>query len=85
MSQKEKPVSQYERIRVKVLMYLREDVFSVYLLPPVSLPFHEVLVFDNLAAMKRHIVGIPRAALHTAVSYTHLDVYKRQLIVCDRK
>lgn len=71
MSQKEKQISPYECVRAKVLTYLREDIFSRYLMPPTLLPLHEVVVFDNVAAAKRHVVGIPRAALHTALNDPH--------------
>lgn len=71
MSQKEKLVSPYEQVRARVLKYLTKDVFSVHLTPPTLLPLHEVLVFDNVAATKRHIIGVPRAALHTALNDPH--------------
>jgi len=43
-------------------------LFSNHLIPPVSLPLHEIFVFSSLGAVKRHLVGAPRAALHTALT-----------------
>ena len=41
---------------------------SKHLNPPSALPLHEVTTFTSLAAVKRHLVGAPRAALHTALT-----------------
>lgn len=44
------------------------SVFQQFLVPPTNLPFSEVFFFSNVASVKRHIVGTPRAAIHMALN-----------------
>ncbi|KAJ4436818.1 hypothetical protein ANN_16950 [Periplaneta americana] len=68
LSRKQRPLSAYEETRKSLLDYLAGSVFPQFLVPPVAVPFHEVLFFSNMARVKRHIVGTPRAAVHMALN-----------------
>jgi hypothetical protein len=76
MSRKEKPLSGYEEARKELLDYLAGSVFPRFLVPPTNVPFSEVFFFSNVARVKRHIVGTPRAAIHMALNnpYYYLEV-----------
>lgn len=52
--------------------YLTNDIFRKYL-RPVSRgpPLIELFVFNDAATVRRHIVGVPRAAVHTALNNPH--------------
>jgi len=50
---------------------LATSVFQQFLVPPTNLPFSEVFFFSNVASVKRHIVGTPRAAIHMALNNPH--------------
>jgi origin recognition complex subunit 3 len=78
LSRKQKPLSAYEEIRKNLLDYLARSVFKQFLVPPTNLPFSEVFFFSNVARVKRHIVGTPRAAIHMALNNPHyyLEVSK---------
>lgn len=71
MTRTEKRLSKYEIVRDKVFKYIVEEVFKTHLVPVTELPLYEILLFDNVSAAKKHIVGIPRAALHTALNNPH--------------
>ncbi|XP_021933988.1 origin recognition complex subunit 3-like [Zootermopsis nevadensis] len=71
LSRKPKSLSGYEEARKKLLDYLAGTVFPQFLVPPTNTPFNEVLFFSNLAGVKRHIVGTPRAAIHMALNNPH--------------
>jgi len=54
---------------------LRNDLLNTLLaaltdllLPPTDLPLHEIYVFSATGSIRRHLVGAPRAALHTALT-----------------
>ena len=57
----------YDLLRAEVVSLLL-GALQQHLVPPSSLPLHEVTTFTSLAAVKRHLVGAPRAALHTALT-----------------
>ncbi|XP_054262243.1 origin recognition complex subunit 3 [Macrosteles quadrilineatus] len=61
--------NEFEKARSNLLSYLKE-VFKTYLISPTTLPLHEAVLIDNVSA-KRHIIGAPRAALHTALNNPH--------------
>jgi len=71
LTRKQKPLSAYEEVRKNLLDYLATSVFQQFLLPPTNLPFNEVFFFSNVASVKRHIVGTPRAAIHMALNNPH--------------
>jgi origin recognition complex subunit 3 len=68
LTRKQKPLSAYEEARKNLLGYLATSVFQQFLVPPTNLPFSEVFFFSNVASVKRHIVGTPRAAIHMALN-----------------
>ncbi|KAH9627623.1 hypothetical protein HF086_010775 [Spodoptera exigua] len=59
--------SEFEMVRSRFVSYL-EEMFSKGLLPMQGQAFHEVLAFSDVAAVRKNIVGAPRAAVHTALS-----------------
>ncbi|KAK7080424.1 Origin recognition complex subunit 3 [Halocaridina rubra] len=67
--QKKKP-NAYETVR-KELLQLLDETFKKYLQPPAKQPLHEVQFFDSSSVMKRHLIGMPRAALTTALANPH--------------
>lgn len=66
-SQKKSIIRPYDLLRSDLLTHLL-NVFQEYLVPPAMFPLHEVTTFTSLAAVKRHLVGAPRAAVHTALT-----------------
>merc|ERR1712098_890908 len=66
-SQKKQPLRPYDVLRADLLSSLH-TVFQSHLTPPSLLPLHEIFTFTSLSAVKRHLVGAPRAALHTALT-----------------
>ena len=57
----------FDKIRSEVLSFLH-NVLKELLVPPTELPLHEIFVFSATGAVRRHLVGAPRAALHTALT-----------------
>ncbi|KAK7792913.1 hypothetical protein R5R35_007991 [Gryllus longicercus] len=68
LSKKNQPQSQFEKMREEFVDYLSSKVFPEMLKPPASYPLMEIIMFDNTASVKTHIVGAPRAAIHTALN-----------------
>lgn len=58
------------------MSYLDKKIFSIYLRNPNLLPASEIFFFSDGNAMKHHIVGSPRAAIHTGLNnpQAYLDV-----------
>ncbi|XP_014663446.1 PREDICTED: origin recognition complex subunit 3-like [Priapulus caudatus] len=75
----EKEVTVFESLRSDALQYL-DDLFSEHLVCHKNLPLHEIFYFDALSAVKRHLVGTPRAAIQTALSTPH---YYLQCSCCE--
>ncbi|KAK8728474.1 hypothetical protein OTU49_008966 [Cherax quadricarinatus] len=67
---KYKKPNAYESLRSEVLQLLI-NAFEQLLKPVNKQPLHEVLFFDSSSMVKRHLVGMPRAALTTALSNPH--------------
>ncbi|CAB3243566.1 unnamed protein product [Arctia plantaginis] len=59
--------SEFEMVRSRFVSYL-EETLSKGLQPPHMQTFHEILCFKDVANVKKHIVGSPRGAVHTALS-----------------
>ncbi|KAM3962283.1 LOW QUALITY PROTEIN: origin recognition complex subunit 3 [Aphomia sociella] len=59
--------SEFEMVRSRFVSYL-DEMFSKGLQPPHTQPFHEIFFFNDVASVKKQIVGAPRGALHTALS-----------------
>jgi len=64
---KSAPLRPFDIIRNELLSSLY-SILTDLLIPPVTLPLHEVFVFSAPGAIRRHLVGAPRAALHTALT-----------------
>lgn len=55
-----------------LVSHLTEEVFRKYLRPfNRGPPLIELFVYSDSAAIRRHIVGVPRAAVHTALNNPH--------------
>ncbi|XP_050090695.1 origin recognition complex subunit 3 [Anopheles aquasalis] len=54
----------------RLMNYMVKRIFQRYLKPPnaYSVPLIELFLFSDSAAMRRHIIGSPRAAMHTALT-----------------
>ncbi|XP_072940477.1 origin recognition complex subunit 3 isoform X2 [Epargyreus clarus] len=59
--------SEFEMIRSRFVSYV-DEMFTKGLQPPHTQPFHEILFFSDVANIKKHIIGSPRGAIHTALS-----------------
>lgn len=68
MAKKPKTTNAFTQAVNDTLEFLRDEVFAVHLLPfKAGPPLLELFVFSDLAAIRSHIMGAPRAALHTAL------------------
>ncbi|XP_059059897.1 origin recognition complex subunit 3 isoform X2 [Achroia grisella] len=63
----DKVQSEFEMVRTRFVSYL-EEMFNKGLQPPHTQTFHEIFYFSDISSVKKHIVGSPRGALHTALS-----------------
>jgi len=61
------PLRPFDIVRNDLLTILH-TILTDLLLPPVALPLHEIYLFSATGAIRRHLVGAPRAALHTALT-----------------
>ena len=68
------PVRPFDLVRTELLGSLH-SAFTDLLIPPSSLTLHEIFVFSVPGAIRRHLVGTPRAALHAALTdpWEYLD------------
>jgi len=68
------PARPYDIIRNEMLNSFN-SAFNDLLLPPSELPLNEIFLFSAPGAVRRHLVGAPRAALHTALTdpWEYLD------------
>ncbi|ALC42132.1 lat [Drosophila busckii] len=69
---KQQSSSEYARVLQETLNYIEthivlEQLRSLQQAPPL----HELYVFSDIATVRRHIIGAPRAALHTALNNPH--------------
>ncbi|XP_055529762.1 origin recognition complex subunit 3 [Wyeomyia smithii] len=56
----------------RLISYITNDIFRKYLCPlSRGPPLFELFVFNDAASVRRHIVGVPRAAVHTALNNPH--------------
>lgn len=67
MAKKNRVQNKYEKVREKFFNELTKQ-FDKYLEVPDKRPFHEIFFFDDIGAIKNHIVGSHRAAIHTALN-----------------
>ena len=68
------PVRPYDIIRTDLLSAFN-TAFTDLLVSPDKMTLHEIFLFSSPAAVRRHLVGAPRAALHTALTdpWEYLD------------
>lgn len=73
MSKTEKPVSDFIRSLNETLDYIKSEIILKHLLPfkKEGPPLLELFVFSDINSIRSHIVGAPRAALHTALNDPH--------------
>ncbi|XP_075970562.1 origin recognition complex subunit 3 [Anticarsia gemmatalis] len=63
----DKVQSEFEMVRCRFVSYL-EEVFHKGLQPAHTQTFYEILFFSEVSNVKKHIIGSPRGAVHTALS-----------------
>ncbi|KAH8418571.1 hypothetical protein KR222_002221, partial [Zaprionus bogoriensis] len=69
---KEQSVSEFTRAVNKLLAQIEAQLVQVHLRPLQNAPpLHELYVFSDISTVRRHIIGAPRAALHTALNNPH--------------
>lgn len=69
MSKQEIPISQFTKNVHFMLHFIRDEVFAKFLVPLSRAPaLHELFVFGDVGAVRRNVVGAPRAAIHTALT-----------------
>ncbi|XP_039287914.1 origin recognition complex subunit 3 [Nilaparvata lugens] len=71
LSETKQPANAYELARMNFLEFVRDELFEETLNPLTHHPLHEVVLFDDIASVKRRLIGAPRAALHTALNNPH--------------
>ena len=59
---------------------IREELADVYKRQELIQAGHQVVVVDNLVNSNRKSLEVVERITGVAVSYTHLDVYKRQKV-----
>ncbi|KAK2560418.1 Origin recognition complex subunit 3 [Acropora cervicornis] len=59
--------SPYDRLRKRTVDSL-DEMFRKYLTCPRNLPLFEVLYYDNVQEIRKHLIGMPRVAIQTALS-----------------
>jgi len=72
----------FDVIRTEAMSYLH-DKLKQFLVPPTSKPLHEVNIFTSTSAIRRHLAGAPRAALHTALTDPYLYLEHPDLHISD--
>ncbi|XP_060840179.1 origin recognition complex subunit 3 [Rhopalosiphum padi] len=61
-----RPMTEFEKARSESLDHFTDIILRQFLVPPTTMPLHELLIFDDLPSIKRKIVGEDRAAQYTA-------------------
>lgn len=59
-------MTEFEKARSQTLDHLSNTILHQFLVPPSTMPLHELIIFDDLPSVKRKIVGEDRAAQYTA-------------------
>ncbi|KAJ7392656.1 Origin recognition complex subunit 3 [Desmophyllum pertusum] len=57
--------SPYDKLRQKTVDTL-DEMFRTYLTCPRNMPLYEVMYYDNVQEIRKHLVGMPRVAIQTA-------------------
>jgi len=59
--------SPYDKLRQRTVDAL-EEMFRKFLSCPRNMPLYEVMYYDNVQDTRKHLVGMPRVAIQTALS-----------------
>jgi len=59
-------LTEFEKARSQTLDHISNVILRQFLVPPTTMPLHELLIFDDLPSVKNKIVGEDRAAQYTA-------------------
>lgn len=59
--------SPYDKLRQKTVDTL-DEIFRKFLTCPRNMPLYEVMYYDNVQEIRKHLVGMPRVAIQTALS-----------------
>lgn len=62
-------MNKYEKMRQNLLQLLMR-YFQQYLITPDSFSFHEIFFFNDIG-IQNHVIGVHRAAIHTALNDPH--------------
>ncbi|XP_014612811.1 PREDICTED: origin recognition complex subunit 3 [Polistes canadensis] len=60
--------SPYKQAQFDLINYLDREIFSVYLLNPTELPMNEIFCYNDGNAVKQHIRGSVRGAIHMGLN-----------------
>lgn len=68
MAKQPKTTNAFTQSVNEALEFLRDQVLAIHLVPfKAGPPLLELFVFSDLSAIRSHIMGAPRAALHTGL------------------
>jgi len=59
-------MTEFEKARSQTLDNMTNEILRKFLVPPTTMPLHELLIFDDLPSIRHKIVGEDRAAQYTA-------------------
>lgn len=69
MAKEGKQVSEFSKAMEENLEFIKTEIVAKFLKPLSKAPaLHELFVFSDITTVRRHIMGAPRAALHTALN-----------------
>lgn len=72
LAKKPKVVNEFKQNVMIALNYIRDKLFAKYLEPiQKRTPLYELYLFSDISAVRPHILGAPRAAIHTALNNPH--------------
>lgn len=60
--------SPYKQAQFDLINYLDQEIFSVYLLNPTEVPMNEIFCYNDGNALKQHIRGSVRGAIHMGLN-----------------
>lgn len=63
----DKVQSEFEIVRASFVAHLTQ-LFKQHLQPPTTQALHELMVFSDVASVRKQIIGSPRGAIHTALN-----------------
>lgn len=75
-------MTEFEKARSEILDHFTNVILCQFLVPPTTMPLHELLIFDDLPLIKRKIVGEDRAAQYTAFINPQHYIDVRDLNIC---